>query len=266
VPFLFDKDPLSDEIIVDIAGLSEPVTIYIPIQITNNETENLVFKITVVNPPSGLVDYEKTVGTINAGSSTTYTYTFKRYFPTLTQGEYTERITLRLLAYRTDGTLYGTADLETNIYYIDHTDPSWTVLYHDTFDAPSIEGWGTESGSIEGLTTYSISLSTSVYLSPPDSLYLSDWGASTYARKTYTIPAGKSKAYIVLHFFSPGYTLAIQNVTTGKYLKRKALNLVNAWYRVCGTMKTSLTVNVDNKIGVGTGNIAYIDEVWVIAK
>lgn len=186
-----------------ITNLASPFNIDIPLAITNNEGITLYFEATLVNPPVDYSNYPQQLGSLAAGASGWFTFSPSRTTPTLTAGEFTESIKLRVNAYTDSGytNLYGSQDLIMNITYIDYLDPAWTQIDVVNFDDGTRGGFATVSENIEaGYNAPLNAQSSTYYLSAPYS-YGSTGG--NYAQSSYkaydTTPY--TKVIAIVHSF-----------------------------------------------------------------
>ena len=255
------------DIYFDVNDLPDPFTINIPLGITNNENSTLYFKATLVNPSSDWSDYDQQLGSVDSGASSYFIYTLKRAQPTLTDGEYDETITLKIEAYTDDtySTLYGSKTVDITIHFFDHSDPSWTVLYHDDFDDGTTQGWSSSSGTVEGYSHGSIELTTDHYVSAPYSLSETS-SIKYYAHKSYDI-GNYTKARMIIHAYvisNAAFALMIGDKLVVE--KRLAYHGIpkEKWVRLCFDMPVNTTVEV--KWAASSAGSVYFDEIFVIAK
>lgn len=240
---------LEPELIQDIYGLADPFDVNIPIFVTNTEDIDLYLRVYIKNPPSGWVTYSQDLGLIPANSSKDFVLNFQRNKPTLTEGEYSESITL-VFEFYTDSeytNLYTSKEFTLTVLYVDHTDPSWTILDEDNFDLGNNEGFNNRSldciNNILGVSPHDPSdfkVTDKNYLSAPYSYgypYCGYRGAYQ-TRKTYSLPSGIEKAFLTLHYYNgEGYITWIKAVVaTPDCSKYKVFFLdktwrLNAWRR-----------------------------------
>jgi len=258
----------------DVADLPDPFTVWIPVSITNNEDVTLYFRITLVNPPTGYSDYTKDLGSVGAGASKFFTYSFKRAQPSLVDGELDEDLLLRIEAYTDpDYTeFYGLAETSITVHYIDHNDPAWTVLYHDTFDDGTMQGWGRSKVDPEpalGRTNHlDVWLTSSHYISAPYSILFFDKGVSTNWTslcKSFTVGA-YNKAYIIIHYYAI-YTFAIM-IGNDLLVSGAVPKAYNKWIRLVLPLpvNTTTTVYIKPYQNARDRVVGYLDDVIVIAK
>ena len=150
---------LNPNIYVDYKDLTDPLTIQVPISITNSETFTLYFRLMLVNPPADYIEHDVQLGSVAAGASAYKTWTITRTLPTV---KTTDNLTARLLVYKDSeySDFYGAKDLAINFYLFNRDDG--TLIDSDTFDDGSNEGWHGDSGP----TLYP-SVSGQTYLSSP---------------------------------------------------------------------------------------------------
>lgn len=268
VYFTYHVDP---DLYYDIEGLASPITINIPIGITNNETFTLYFRVLLVSPPAEYSNTSKDLGSLAAGASAFFIFDPTRTLPTLTAGEFDEALTIRIEAYTDAGytNLYGSADLATTIHFFDSLDPAWTMIYRDTFDDGSIEGWLSESGRTADPTFgpaygYDLHANDTHYISAPYALR--NGVSSDYTNyKNYSVGA-YSKARIVIHYWlTSGKKIAIKigdNLiipgTIGNIMPKET------WVRVAYALPVNATTKV--RVQVNGSNACWLDEIRVIAK
>ena len=265
---LFDSfiDP---DIYFAVTNLPDPFTIDIPIGITNNETITLYFQATLVNPPTGWGNYPQNLGGVGAGASGYFTFSPTRSQPTLTNGEFTEQITIRINAYTDSGytNLYGYQDLLSNITFIDYLDPTWTLLYNDNFDDGTNQNWVPVSGNIDSkYTNYggSGSVFSTRYISAPYSLEFSGGSTGRHLQKSFSIGA-YTKAFIIIHVYKDlGYiAIAIGNTL----VKPFAINEPNkTWMRYVFPLTTNATNVVKLASTTNALGGALIDDIYIVAK
>lgn len=258
------KTPPDPDLYFDIAGLPSPFDVIIPICISNNESITLYFRASLVNPPTDWVTSSVDLGSITGGNSSCFTATFSRNAPTLTNGEYSETLTLRIAAYTdsTYTTLYGYQDVQLTINYIDHTDPSWTILYQDNFDDGTRQGWTYDTTIIDSICGFKTNpqIVGTHYISAP---YSAQIGYSTNgsAYKDYTVGA-YTKAYIIIHVYITDRTA----IKIGDTLVKPCTvgNITNQWLRLVYPLPTNATTRV--RIANAVNVYSYIDDIIVIAK
>lgn len=253
----------------DVNGLPDPFTIEIPLGITNNENSTLYFKATLVSPSSDWSDYEQELGSVGSGATSSIIYTPKRAQPTLTNGEYDETITLKIEAYTDDtySTLYGSQTVDITIHFFDHSDSSWTVLYHDNFDDGTSQGWsyGTLEIFAPGGSYGCVSphADDDHYISSPYALRPKTSSEDRNAiYKNYSV-GEYNKAIMILHFYSTQrIAIRLQNSAGKKLVKPDYMLNDGKWHRVA----FALNVNDNNQIQIQGHSYIWIDEIWVIAK
>jgi len=263
-----DIDP---EVVVSITDLPDPFTFSLLLAITNNEDQDLYFRATLVNPPAGYSNYTKDLGLISAGGSAFKLYSLTRSKPTLTDGEYTETLTVRIEAY-TDSAytnLYATKDIQVTVTFIDHKDPAFTAIDVDNFDSGDVEGWALvdigENFTAKLAGPGEPRVASDHYVSPPYSMYTnSSSEPDTYAIvKSFNVPTGYTKAYLVIHFWSNNdWGIRIVNSQGKKLVKPSGLLNNQKWYRVVVKLPVgeSTTVQLQGRV------TWYVDEIYVIAK
>jgi hypothetical protein len=262
----FIGDANEPDVYVDVTDLPDPFTMNIPVGISNTHTATLYFNCSIQSPPGDYSVSSTNLGALAAGVSGVLPFISERAQPSLTAGEYDETLTFRVTAYTDAGysSEYAHRDLSVTIHHFNHTDGSWAILYHDTFDAGGTDGWG---GINCGLSPSYIAQ----FYSSPHSYLSACWQGSLRtwsALKEFTV-GNYSKARMVLHYYtnqSPLETQATDILVDG--VCKKQLNVMmpqNQWVRLAWNMfknKTG-TVYVTNQSYAG---FVLIDEVWVIAK
>ena len=262
--------PEYNEVVVDIAGLSDPITPQLWYRIHNRRDQYLWLKATLVDPPPEYSDYtlEKKIAPLGGS---TINHPFTRSKPTLSDGEYSESLTLRFELYRDPDriNLIKTVDKAFTIVFIDHTDPAFTVIEQDTFDS-DVEGWALEDIG-ENFTTYgggptgAPALYGGHYISAPYSLRSpsSATPSTKVIYKEYTIPSGYSTAFLIAHFYAEGYMgLRVKCGETSTILARTTSALRNKWLRVATRIPTGTTCRLECQVGVNH----YLDDIIIIAK
>jgi len=268
VYFSYHVDP---DLYYDIEGLASPMTVNIPLGITNNEAFDLYFRILIKNPPAEWSNTSKDLGAISAGASAFKVFDPTRDLPTLTDGEYDETLTLRIEAYKDAGytDLYGYAELEITIHFFDSLDAAWTMVDRDTFDDGTVEGWDSESGGTAdpslGLAYAGNPSANSLhYISSPYGLVNGTVEGYTLY-KDYTIGA-VSKARIVIHYWlKSGYKIAIK--IGDKLIIPAAVGNVmpkETWVRAAYFLPVNATTRV--RVQVDGEGALWLDEVRVITK
>ena len=263
-----DIDP---EVVVSITDLPDPFTFNLLLSITNNENQDLYFRATLVNPPAGYSNYTKNLGLISAGGSALKLYSLTRSKPALTDGEYTEALTVRVEAY-TDSAysnLYATKDIQVTVTYIDHKDPAFTVIDVDNFDDGTVEGWAQrdigENFTHKRAGPGAPEVGSGHYVSQPYALTtdVAYFESNNAVVKSFNVPSGYTKAYLVMHFWSNGdWGIRIVNSQGKKLVKPSTLLNDQKWYRVAVKLPTgeSTTVQLQGETRW------YVDEIYVIAK
>jgi len=261
--------PADPDLYIDTADLPDPFSINIPLCITNNESITLYFKAVLVNPPADYTVTEATLGSVGAGSSACFVATFRRYKPSLVDGEYQETVTLRVEAYTDDAytDLYGYIDIDITIVFIDHTDPAWSVVDIDNFDQGSEEGWAITEKTIDAAfedTCWILDIKSDHYISSPYSLGCD--GEASPPRiiyKDFDLSA-YSKAFIVIHIYRvDDFALAIGDQLV---IPRAISRLLpsSKWIRLVHKLPTGTTVRVAFHFSLNSGN--RLDDIIVIAK
>jgi len=266
VYFSYHVDP---DLYYDIEGLAAPITVNIPVGITNNEAFDLYFRILIKNPPAAWSNTSKDLGAISAGASAFKVFDPTRDLPTLTDGEFDETLTLRIEAYKDSGytDLYGYAELETTIHFFDSLDAAWTMVDRDTFDDGTVEDWSYEDGVTADPSTWGygpVYVSDIHYISAPYGLRNgSDPDKTLY--KDYTVGA-YSKARIVIHYWlESGTAIAIK--IGNKLIVPAAIGDImpkGTWVRVAYALPVNATTRV--RVQINTSGDGWLDEIRVIAK
>jgi hypothetical protein len=257
----FIADPNEPDLYNDVTDLPDPFTMNIPIGIANTHTATLYFKATILSAPGDYSDYEIELGSIAMAASTIFTYSPKRAQPSLTNGEYDETITFEIEAFTDSGysVPYGSKTLSVTVHHFNHTDASWNVVSHDTFDGADNNGWnGINCGKT---SAYGFLSSPCAFLCAYDQGQGYSWsGYKSFIVGNYT------KARFVLHIKaddSYGQQSVEINIDGVAKKQRNLHTPSSLWCRLAYNMpvnKTSL-VRVHNQ-----AITVVIDEVWVIAK
>jgi len=262
IKILYYKDP---DLHFDIADLPDPMSIVIPICITNNEDITLYFRAVIANAGAEWRISSADLGSVDAGDSVCFLARFLRYKPSLIAGEYDETITLRIEAYTDSGytELYGYQEVQITIHYIDHYDPAWTIIDEDNFDDASLEDWKHGSGAIDPSIQCwcGIEIESRHYVSPPYSLGAKGIGCSGAHEYKDFNTSGYSKAYLIMHVWSvySNYVIAINyDIKIPAVLPKPTYR----WTRWVIPLPAGAIVRVQFQCP----SEGYIDDVFVIGK
>jgi len=262
IKILYYKDP---DLHFDIADLPDPMSIVIPICITNNEDITLYFRAVIANAGAEWRISSVNLGSVGAGNSACFLARFLRYKPSLIDGEYDEIITLRIEAYTDSGytELYGYQEVQITIHYIDHYDPAWTIIDEDNFDEGTREDWKHGSGAIDpNIGSWcGLRITNKRYISPPYSLNANGLGCSGAHEYKDFNTAGYSKAYLIMHIWAYSSEVAI---AVNYDLKVPGLmpKPTQRWVRYVIPLPIATPVRVQ----VQMTSDGYIDDVFVIGK
>ena len=226
----------------------------------------LYFKASIVSPPADYSVSSTNLGSLAPGANAVFTFTPVRAQPSLSAGEYDEPLTFRIDAYTDAGysAPYANQTLSVTIHHFNHTDASWTVISHDTFDGADQDGWG-------GINVYRTSPGMPFYSSPAALVcpYCQppNGGRGWSAYKDFTV-GNFTKARIVFHYYTNQAESYQQTDILVDNICKKPLNLsvpASKWVRFAYNMFKNKTgrVYVTNWAYNGT---VLIDEIWVIAK
>ena len=259
----FIADPNEPDLYNDITDLPDPFIMNIPIGIVNTHTATLYFKVTILSAPGDYSNYALALGSIAAAGSTVFTYSPTRAQPSLTAGEYSETIDVEIQAFTDSGysTPYGSKTLSVAVHHFNHTDGSWSVLYHDTFDGADNDGWG---GTNCGKT------SAYGFLSSPCAFmcaYDQNQGYSWSGYKNFVV-GNYSKARFVLHIKAPDpyNQQSVEINIDGVAKKQRDVHLpADTWCRLAYNMPVNKTTLVRVHSQTYSGAVVF-DEIWVIAK
>jgi hypothetical protein len=191
----------------DIEGLPNPLTITIPVGVTNTTDVGLYVQITLVGGPAGYANYTDQFGLLAANSSSIYLWTIDRTTPALAGGELSEAITAEVEFFTDAGYLnsYNSQQLNITIEWFDKGDVAWTQVDVDDFDDGTYQGWANASGRIDvsfagGEST--LQLVTNHFLSTPYALTVTNGVTNTsrVVRKQFDASGlGYTKARIIIH-------------------------------------------------------------------
>jgi hypothetical protein len=147
------------------------------------------------------------------------------------------------------------------VHQFDHSDASWTIVSHDTFDGAGNDGW----------VGFNVNRTNVQFLTSPNSLicpYDQNSGLGWSAGKSFTV-GSFTKARIVFHVYADN-AYGQQNfeiLVNGVAKKPQGLLWLPAdqWLRAAfnSPVNSTFMVYVHNLSG---NNNVYIDEIWVIAK
>lgn len=264
----FIGDANEPDVYVDVTDLPDPFTMNIPVGISNTHpSATLYFKCEITSPPGDYSDTDTNLGSIANGASSIFTFQPVRALPALTAGEYNETLTFRVTAYTDAGysSEYAHQDLSVTIHHFNHIDGSWTIIYHDTFDAGSTDGWGGINCGLTGPTQPFYSSPHAflcAYCQPPNG------GRSWSGYKNFTV-GNYTRARMVIHYYTnqaPGYLQQTDILVDG--VGKKQLNVMmpqSQWVRLAWNMFLNKTGTVYVTSWAYNG-VVCIDEVWVIAK
>lgn len=261
----------------DIEGLPNPLTLSIPIGITNTTDVALYVQANLVAPPVGYAAYTDQFGVIAANSSDIFIWTIDRTTPALVGGELSENITARIEFYTDAGylALYNQQTLNITIEWFDKGDVNWTQVDVDTFDGGTREGWVASTGIIDvsfgGGNAGGTLLNSTHFLSTPYSLAKFVGGSITgyIFRKLFDASGlGYTKARVIIHYRLPaGTSKAAIKVGDDLILTGAVSNAMprEEWIR----MAYSFPVNVATYVRVQTNDgteMFGIDEIYIIGK
>jgi hypothetical protein len=260
----FIADSNEPDLYNDITDFPNPFTMKIPIGIANTHpSATLYFKVSIVLPPAAYSVSFTNLGSLAIGSSAIFTFTPERSLPTLTAGEYDETLTLRVDAYTDPGytVAYANQTLNVTIHHFNHTDGSWIVVRHDTFDGADNDGWG---GVNCGKT------SAYGFLSSPCAFvcaYDQNQGYSWSGYKNFVV-GNYTKARFILHIKAPDpyNQQSVEINIDGVAKKQRDVHLpADTWCRLAYNMPVNKTTLVRVHSQTYSGAVV-IDEIWVIAK
>ena len=274
----FIADPSEPDLYNDVNSLPNPFTMNVPIGISNTHpASTLYFKASLITPPSGYSNYVQQLGSVANGASAIFIFSFQRASPSLTTGELDETLTFRIDAYTDSGysVAYANQSLSIGVHHFDHTDASWTVIAHDSFDDGTFDGYSNDYGIIESQAGgYALSgLSSTNFLSSPYSMNCPG-GAPGRSYKSYNTN-GYTKARFVVHMFEPHSSVnpsvkAQINLRIDNVLKKSGVLYLpqNQWCRLAFNMPigTAKVVGFSAMPNDNSPNTPCIDDIWVIAK
>lgn len=278
----FIADPAEPDLYNDVNGLPNPFSLNIPIGIANTHpSATLYFKASIVTPPAGYTNYVQNLGSIANGASAILVFSVNRAMPTLTAGEYDETVTFRIDAYTDSGysVAYANQTLSVTVHHFDHTDSSWTVIDHATFDDSTDDGYLYDGnyyppGDFNLGVAFSPSPVTSQFLTSPGSLQTSTGIGSSSGKAVNT--GGKTKARAVFHFYcqtAPGYPSNCNCAVAINHVVKKNIAVPvpnNQWIRLSFNVPigASIQVNVAGSLYgyQSTWYCTFVDEIWIIAK
>ena len=275
----FIADANEPDLYNDVTDFPNPFTMKIPIGIANTHpSATLYFRVSIVSPPAAYSVSSTNLGSLVFGTSGIYTFAPVRALPTLTAGEYDETLTFRVDAYTDSGysAAYANQTLSVTIHHFNHTDGSWTVIAHDTFDDGGTNGWATSGTYVEaGAYAFFAERQTTLgFLSSPYAMHVSA-PITGKGYKNYNTN-GYSKARFVYHVREAVYQgvyHASHNLMIN-YVVKKYLSFLlpdNQWCRLAFNMPIGASIEVACSGQYNPSNDpAYfapgIDEIWVIAK
>jgi hypothetical protein len=268
----FIADPNEPDLYNDINGLPNPFTMNVPIGISNTHpSSTLYFKASLVSPPSGFSNYVQQLGSVAHGASAIFIFSFQRASPTLTAGEYDESLTFRVDAYTDSGysVAYANQTLVVIVHHFDHTDASWTIIDHASFDDNTCDGYLYDGnyyppGDFALGQAFNPNPVGTFFLSSPGALSSGIGLGSSSGKAVNT--SGKTKARAVFHFYCQSGCncgVAINHVVKKNNLIPVPLN---QWFRLSFSVPIGASIQI-NIAGAGGNNyLTYADEIWVIAK
>ena len=270
----FISDPNEPDVYNDVNSLPNPFTMNIPVGIANTHpSATLYFKMSIVSPPADYSVSTQNLGSLAPGANSIFPFSPVRAKPTLTAGEYNETLTFRVDAYTDAGysAAYANQTLSVTLHHFDHSDASWTVLDHTTFDDGSMQGWDMNGFYADDVGTQNPILRTSTrFLSSP------------YALQTIVGVNGKTfkifntstynRARVVIHVYEqsnnyPQYSTSSAVRIDYAVKKPLAISLPHdQWCRLA----YNLPIGASKEVAIG-GRSGYqcevfFDEIWVIAK
>mgnify|MGYP000565990474 CR=1 FL=1 len=250
---------------VDVYELPDPFTVSVILSIVNNEGITLYFKAKLVNPPSGYSNYEKTLGSVGAGASVMKAFSFDRSQPTLTNGELSETLTLRVEAYRDSGytNLYDAVEKNFTINYLNREDPAFTKIIHNNFDDGTKQGWLSGSGGIFPKAAYNLNNVVSYHYYSP-SYALKNYESDKHQYKSVDT-SGYSKAFLIIHLFrESGYDSLLGIKVGNKVLllpEESEVLPYNTWCKLVFPLPIgSITIKL------GATSSTYVDDIIVACK
>jgi hypothetical protein len=268
----FTADVNEPDLYNDVKDLTDPFNLNIVISITNTYSATLYFQASLVTPPEGYTNTSANLGAITAGANTIFTFSPTRAQPSLTTGEYDEELTIKIEAFTDSGytSSAGSQTVVQDIYHFDHTDGSWTVLNHATFDSNTYDGWNvTQVASFEGGIAEPFMLTSSSYLTP---FYaLTSMYSVYYCNKQTFNTNSYTKARFVIHYKTTGqYGVGNLAIIMNDTLVKKSAVITapyNRWIRYAFSVPIGTAVPIAFACIGGQSNYqSFIDEIWVIAK
>lgn len=243
---------------------SNTLEMYVDLEIKNQEDSGYYFTVEPFeSAPAGWTVPVQYVGLINKDQTTNFDYAMYRTKPSsIPEGRITEKINLAVKAYydASYSQLYSFDNFTVTFHLIDRTASVWTILYHDSFDDGTTQGWS-------GIPSPSVS--TDYYRSFRYSLKLYTY-MDGYYYKSFNIPTNYNEAYLIFSLRSNYWgnmRILLDNV---EFYRPDAQLPTDTWLQFCVSLPTEPPETTLVKIyAIGyTGNYrsAYLDDVYVIAK
>jgi hypothetical protein len=241
----------------------------IALQIKNQEDRGYYFKVDKYQePPEGWTVSPLEVGYIGKDETKNFVYNISRSKPdSIVNGRLTERINLVVQAfYDLDySNLYSQDNFTVTFHLIDLASSVWSLLYYDSFDDGTTQGWsriGGGDGSLIVSDTYYRSFPYSLRLLPFNSWY--NYYDAGYV-KSFDVGAAQ-EAYLIFSIRSDNWPTTPRILLDGvQYFSPDVQPSTNTWYRIVIPLPT------DKKTEVQIWSVAgkfysYLDDVYVIAK
>jgi len=249
------------------------LTMNIALQIKNQEASGFYFTVEkYTEPPAGWNVPTMYVGLVNKDETKTLTYSAYRTKPTsIPSGRITESIDLAVKAYYDAAytNFYSQDNFPATFHLIDRTSTAWTVLFNDNFDDGTTQGWSSVGpGPSFGVSdTLYRSYRYSLRVQARSSLTSDEAGYT----KSFNIPTTYAEAYIVFSIRSSGWpsTYSATRVLLDGvvYFQPDVVPSANIWYQFTIPLPTAPPETTAFTIyATSYGQIAYLDDIYVIAK
>jgi len=241
----------------------------IALQIKNQEDRGYYFIVDKYEgPPTGWSISPLKVGYIGVDETKNFVYAVSRSKPdSIADGKLTEHINLVVQAYSDldYSNLYSQDNFTVTFHFIDLTSSTWSLLYYDSFDDGTTQGWS-KAGNNAGL-----GVSDTYYRSFPYSLRLkgySYWSSYEAAYvKSFDVGAAK-EAYLIFSIRSDNWPTTPRILLNGvQCFSPDVQPSTDTWYRIVIPLPTGPTPITEVQIWSAYGNYyAYLDDVYVVAK
>jgi len=243
---------------------SDILAMDIALQIKNQEDAGYYFKgDKYEEPPTGWTISPIAIGFVDVDQTKTFTYSVSRSKPaSISQGRLTETINLVIGAYHDSSylNLYSQDNFTVTFNFIDRTSSAWTLLYHDTFDGGTTQGWSGTNAQV----------SSDYYRSFPYSLKIGGQTGYSQYSKTFNVGLGEEH-YLIFSLRSGAWGSGLPSVGVASVIcfQPDVTPSKNTWYQFAVPLplgESAVWMNVINAPYPEQISYAYLDDVFVIAK